>query len=501
MKNPRGPDTDNDGLIDPQPNILSREDALNVAPVLMIGDSGLRRAGGYLVEEFLTQLRGPKGNKVFREMRYNDAICGAVMTAFSTLIRQVKWNVEPANDTQEAKDLAEFVEDCLFDDMESSWGDFMSEVSTMFTFGFAPVEMVFKVRRGPRHPDPRYRSLYDDGKVGIRKLALRAQYSVTDWDFTSDGYVRGFTQQTAEGKKSYIPMERAMLFRTEAVSNNPEGHSLLRNAYRSWFFKNRIEGIEAIGAERDLAGLPVLRIPSAYMAADADTAHKAIYESYKKMVTQIVRDENEGIVLPSDRDEKGELRVELTLLSTGGTRQFDTSGIINRYNMQIATAALADFILLGQRQVGSFALSDNKTDMFKTSLGTYLDVIEEEINRKLINLLWEYNAFDPDLRPELEHEDVDAPSLEVLGNFVRNVTQGGAMGDIDLDLVNAFRGAANLPKQVKPIDLPAVHPENAPKPAPGAAPKAPKKKVSKSDDLDSVETRISRIEQFLASKG
>lgn len=58
-----------------------------------------------------------------------------------------------------------------------------------------------------------------------------------------------------------IPMSKAMLFRTESVKDNPEGRSILRNAYRSWYFKRRIQEIEAIGIERDLAGLPVIHAP------------------------------------------------------------------------------------------------------------------------------------------------------------------------------------------------------------------------------------------------
>ena len=42
-----------------------------------------------------------------------------------------------------------------------------------------------------------------------------------------------------------IPISKAMLFRTESAKDNPEGRSILRNAYRSWYFKRRIQEIEA----------------------------------------------------------------------------------------------------------------------------------------------------------------------------------------------------------------------------------------------------------------
>lgn len=463
MKNPTGPDSDKDGYIDSaSTNTLA--EGRRVSPLIMIGDSGLRRFGGYVHEEFLTALSGPKANKVYKEMSNNDAICGAVITAFSTLIRQVRWSIEPAADTEIAKDLATFVEEVLFKDMENAWTDVMSEVATFFGFGFAPMEMVFKVRRGPDEKDPRYQSRYSDGRIGVRKIALRAQESVQMWDFTEGGDIRGFFQMTAEGKRAYIPRERMLLFRTQAVSNNPEGKSLLRNAYRSFYFKERLEAIEAIGAERDLAGLPVIRIPSEYMASDAAPDKMAVYSAYKRIVTEIVRDENEGLVLPSDRDEQGHLKVELELLGTGGTRQFDTTGIINRYNLAMATSVLADFILLGQRTVGSFALSDNKTDMFQSSLGAYLDSIQEQFQRRLLHTLWRLNGFSIKHMPMIKHEDVDSPTLEALGTYLKNVTDAGALGDIDKLLVNSLRAAANLPPQVKDINLKPVHPDNAPKP-------------------------------------
>lgn len=48
----------------------------------------------------------------------------------------------------------------------------------------------------------------------------------------------------------------------------------------------------------------------------------------ESMVRRIRRDETEGVVLPHG--------FELELLSSGGTRQFDTNAIINRYDTRIA---------------------------------------------------------------------------------------------------------------------------------------------------------------------
>ena len=92
----------------------------------------------------------------------------------------------------------------------------------------------------------------------------------------------------------------------------------------------------------------------------------------ENMVKSIRRDEMEGVVLPAG--------YELELLSSGGTRQFDTNAIINRYDTRIAMTVLADFIFLGHSETGSWALSSDKTELFAMAIGAFLDMICETFN-------------------------------------------------------------------------------------------------------------------------
>jgi len=45
--------------------------------------------------------------------------------------------------------------------------------------------------------------------------------------------------------------------------------SILRNAYTSYEYVNNLQSIEAIAVERELAGIPVARIPAEYLSGDA----------------------------------------------------------------------------------------------------------------------------------------------------------------------------------------------------------------------------------------
>ena len=67
-----------------------------------LGRTGLNSWGGQVREEFLRELQGIKGIRVYREMRDNDAVVGAILTAIELLIRNVTWRVEAADDSQEA---------------------------------------------------------------------------------------------------------------------------------------------------------------------------------------------------------------------------------------------------------------------------------------------------------------------------------------------------------------------------------------------------------------
>lgn len=409
-----------------------------------LGTTGLRQYGGYLAEEFLTQLRGWNGARVYREMADNDAIVGAVLFAVTRLVRQVEWRVQATDDSAEAEAAKAFVEEVMAD-MSTSWSSVIAEICSMFVYGFAPLEIIWKRRGGMDAADAARRSAYSDGKIGIRALSLRAQNTVLRWDIdTDDGSIDGLWQQPWSGPMAYIPIEKLLLFRTTEEKNNPEGRSLLRSAYRSWWNKKRIEEIEGIGIERDLAGLPVARIPGEYFDPSM-SQYAPQLEAWKRLVTQIRRDQQEGVLIPSDTDANGKPLFDLQLLSTGGTRSFDTTQVIDRYSRAIASSVLADFIFLGQGATGSFALSSDKTELFATAIGAYTKAIAETFSRHLLPRLWALNGMDYAVMPTIVPGDLERADLAKLGDFLAKLTAAGAQLFPDRELENHLRQEAGLP--------------------------------------------------------
>ncbi|MBR3499736.1 MAG: hypothetical protein IKO05_12250, partial [Selenomonadaceae bacterium] len=111
------------------------------------GRVGANRYGGSFFEEFLPELRGADGIKIYKEMADNDDMVGAVLFAIKMLIRQASWTVQPQGTTAADKKAAEFIESCLHD-MSSTWTDTLSEILSFLTYGWSVVEIVYKRRMG-----------------------------------------------------------------------------------------------------------------------------------------------------------------------------------------------------------------------------------------------------------------------------------------------------------------------------------------------------------------
>ena len=426
-----------------------------------LGVSGLQRTGGTITDEFLNSLRGTRGAKTWREMADNDPVVGAMLFAIERLILAIEWRVDPyPGDDQNERDIevADFVNTCLHD-MSQSWESTVSDILSMLVYGYAYCEIVYKKREGPAQTDPRRRSQHSDSRIGWRKIALRAQESTYDWVFDADGGLQGMNQLDPNGGGViFIPIDRSLLFRTSTQRSNPEGRSLLRNAYRPWRFKKTIEEIEAVGIERDLAGLPVALVPPSLLSSNATGAEVATRAAIETLVRGIKRNENEGVLFPLAYDESGREMYKLTLLNAGGQRQFDTDKIVSRYDQRIAMTVLADFILLGHENVGSFALGASKIDLFATAIGQIANSIAQVFNQYAIPRLLKLNGEDTSRLPEMAFGDLTHIDLGVLGGFIQQVAGVGALV-IDESLDEHLRQIAGLPPRSEEDGVPAAPPQ------------------------------------------
>jgi len=404
-----------------------------------LGSSGLRRSGGIINEEFLPNLQGVKGFKVYREMRDNDPVVGAMLYAIDKVITRLEWHVEGEDERT-----ATFVQECL-DDMSDSWDATLQNILSMLVYGWSFHEVVYKIRGGLTG-DAKTNSRFKDYRIGWRKWPVRAQETLQEWMLDDRGGIQGMIQMDPSGGGLHrIPIEKAVLFRTTTNRNNPEGYSLLRNAYRPWFYKRRIEEIEAVGIERDLAGLPMAFVPPEYLMGSANAAQKAVLQAVTEIVQNVKRNEQEGIVFPAAYDEQGNRVFDLQLLSASGARQFDTGAVIQRYDQRISMSLLSDFLLLGSDKVGSFALGTAKVDLWTLAVDSIAKTIAEVVNQYAIPRLLKLNAMRTDKMPELTYGQVSSVELSEVADYVSKLMGVGAILP-DPGLEGHLRSLGDLPE-------------------------------------------------------
>jgi hypothetical protein len=400
---------------------LEKTNAMNLTDKAEVGKSGFNWSAGHLYEEFLTELQGSNGIKIYREMSDNDAVVGACLFAIKQILREAKWSAVAAGEDTQSKADAEFLHDCMHG-MEHSWNDMIMDILSMISYGWSWHETVYKRDR--------------DGHVVWRKIPIRLQSSWDQWDLDDNGNVLGMIQRPAPDFRAiWLPVSKCLLFRTELNGDNPEGKSVLRAAYRTWYFKKMAEEVEGIGMERDLAGIPVLTTPEGFDWDKDDEKVAAALTAAKNIVANLRRDEQDGVILP--------FGWVLTLLGSPGNRQFDTSTILDRYDKRLAMTVLAQFIMLGMERTGSYALADVQTDMFFQCLEGWMNGIRDIFNRVAVPKLFAYNGVTNRPLPYVTHTGMRKYKLKDLADYVSKLAGVEALV-IDEDLQNYLKDYARL---------------------------------------------------------
>lgn len=420
------------------------------------GTTGLKRQGGSISEEYLTELTGTRGIRVFKEMEDNDPVASGMTFALSKLIARLEWEIQPpANASTEEAAATEFIRQC-WEDMEAPFTNVLDDILSLIPYGWAFLETNYKVRGGPDEAEDWRRSNFTDGRIGWRSFRIRAQETLSRWIYDQNGNLLGMEQMDPNGQgMRTIPLGKALLFRTTTYKDNPEGRSMLRGAYRPWFYKKRIEDYEGIGIERDLAGLPVATLPADYFAENAPAPMKATLRVMQQLVSDVRNDASGGVVIPVAYDKDGNKVIEFSLLASPGSKAINTNEVIKRKSEEMAMSILMDFLMLGHQGVGSFALGAAKIDLWTMAVDAIARGIAETFNEYAIKKLLTFNGIHVQRPPVLAYGDVANVDLGVLGTFLREMSDAGLL-NAGPEIDKFIRQTAKLPEgeEVPFVDAP-----------------------------------------------
>ncbi|UAV84530.1 hypothetical protein PHB09_034 [Pseudomonas phage PHB09] len=430
-----------------------------------IGSVGLKQVGGRVSEEQRRELQFPEACRTFRTMA-QDATIKSAISLVEMMISRVDWTVNLGVEPDAAmKARGEFLESVIHD-MDHSFDDFIREVTSMYTYGFSVHEKVYRRRTFEAG------SSYNDNKIGIKKLPVRSQDTISRWVYSDDGRdLIGLEQNLAgiQGGDRYanminlssdgiiqIPRKKFMLFRVDAKRDNPEGNSPLRGCYNAWLFRRQIEEQEAIGVTRDMNGMPTLYLPPRYMSEDASDSEKAIFEYYKNVIRNIQMNEQSGLILPQAFDpESRQPLFKFELTSTQGGKMYDTDVIIKRWDNKILQVLFADMLKMGQDQVGSYSLAGAKTNIMAMAIEARLKEIQDTLNNDLIPQLFALNGETLTAKqlPKLQYGDLDEVDLD---EFSKAIQRMGSVGALELDrpMANKIRESIKVvpKKDDEPVD-------------------------------------------------
>lgn len=400
-----------------------------------IGATGTFELDSLAVDRVRPELTGDRGRLIYERMK-SDSTVSSVLFAIEMMLRRSRWKCFPKYPKDsKAVEYAEFFES-LRDDMSLTWENFITNVMSMLTYGWSFFEIVAKRRLGY---DAEVPSKYNDGLWGIRKLAFRAQTTLDEWLLDANGGVKAMQQRVYikdADTVRIIPIEKALLFRAGFWKDSPEGESPLRGAYDPWILLQGINRAEAYGIERELNGLPVIRVPADLMdsARNGDPDSQAAMNVYEQVVRDLRLNRQAGVILPSDHYQNADGTVtpqkqyELQLLSSNGTRAINVQSAAERHQVAIARCVLADFLMLGTTsRSGSQALGQSRFDFFATAIDGWNNSIADVLNRFLIPRIAKINGFDMELLPEYQVEPANPIGVETMVNCIQKYVQAGGV--------------------------------------------------------------------------
>ena len=341
--------------------------------------------------EYNSALAGYSGLVVYDKMRRSDATVRSSLRLAKTPVLSGNWYVDAGeSDDEEALKQAEFVEYCLFRHMTIDWSQILQEALLMLDFGWYSFELVFELVKyegenrwvwkkwGPRHPMDAEEFKYD-GHGGPKALIT------TGWDGT-----QGIS----------IPIEDLIVFTFDREANNMEGISILRSAYKSWYFKDNLYKIDAIQKERHGIGIPVIRLPINWNESDKLAADE--------LGRNLRTNESAHVVLPPGW--------ELLFAKVEGN-PVDAMVSVEHHDKQIAKNVLAQFL-----NTGAAASKEQEIDLYTKATRFTADIVRNAINKYAIPQLVDYNWPGVTKYPELKVRRLgEVRDLRTLSFAVRNL--------------------------------------------------------------------------------
>lgn len=387
----------------------------------VLGDSGTERYYGYIQEEFNSKWLNETRIDTVEEMRRADGSVKALLRAIKTPMLATQWRVECEN-----KEIQQFVEENLFENLERSWKEFLREALCYLDFGHYVFEQIYEVR---------------DGKIWLKDLAPRIPASIFRWKLTNGefGIIQNIRTDDAKQHQAEIPADKLLILTNDKEGDDVTGQSLLRPAYIHWKMKNVLYRVSAIAAERYGVGIPVLYIPKSSDAEEKAKAENAVMN---------VRSNEKSYLVFSGTEEEWKFKI---VTPEGNPQGANIIELIEHHDKRILSSGLAGFIGLGSGDTGSFALSKTLLDWFIRSVEDNARYFAEQMEQQVIWRLVQLNFGDKAECPKLLFQSIKEVNFKEFATVLQTLASTNLI-NVDEEVKEWIHEQFMLPKYNKATD-------------------------------------------------
>lgn len=378
------------------------------------------------------KLKGSRGLQTLREMAKGESSLKVALKAIKSHVQKTDITVHGGSEK-----LNTFLNQVLAE-MDYKIEGELGKIMTMVEYGFSVSEIVYKE--------------IGNNKLGWKKFGFRPQGSIIDnWQYDKDRRVTG-VKQVLQRDEVFLPIDKILVFSNDFEEERLQGESELVASYRFWKKKLVCEQLEGIGIDRDLAGLPVMYAPPEIFFEDAPPEDKAKLTELESIIQNLRRDEQEGILLPNEKDENGDRLYTMELLSAGGKRQFDIDKVVQRMDCQMLTSLMAQFMMTGQNS-GAYNLHESQVETFVSSLNEYIERIETIFNKYAVERLMMINGYENKIEyPRLNFKRLNTKDLTSLAERLVKYSSAGLQLFPNEELEQFIKEKEGLPSDNKGVD-------------------------------------------------
>ena len=364
--------------------------------------------------------------RAYQKMLNNDAAVDVSLRAYKVPVQAATFYIQPFDDTQVNLDIAEFCGFNIFENLSKPFSLVMNDILKMYEFEFSVIEKVWS----PGVWTPKRSGANAKNYTMLKKLAARPTPTIGQILYDDNGGPNGVKQNAirAGGLNDPIdiPIDKLIIFSLNS-DIGVAGKSILRTAYKHWYYKDNLYKIDGIQKERHGMGFQRVSL----IAGFSDEDKKAGLE----LVQSIRTNERAGIVTTPMMD--------FSFVDMVG-QPVDVLASIEHHNGQIMLNTMTQFLLLGMSSGGGRATAAAGQDMFTKSLKFVANCICDAINMYLIPQLVGYN-FDTTNYPKLCVRNIgEAADLQKLASAFSNLLAQNAI-TMDFETEQFFRELFDLP--------------------------------------------------------